>query len=293
MKHKAFLLTLLFTMAYMITFGVHGQTDAHPGATSPSPTDAGRVLLDYSQFLRDETARHQQFLEGIYDKLLKVLAGIVVVFGAVFTWLQWRTRKEVEEQVNNHIDALAKNAIDAKLKAIDDQLQTIRDDLIRQSSDLKEQVGDINFVMFSPARGAKPRSEKFVAPSPGSKSILWVDDFPDNNDVPAEILRNYGVEIIQVLSTEQAMTALQTRSFDLIISDMGRGNNRRAGLDLLRELSQKGIEIPTIIFASARAAERYGDDARRLGAVDVTKGPSSLLNTAFSILKLRNPNDGL
>jgi CheY-like chemotaxis protein len=248
------------------------------------------VLLDYSQFLRDETARHQAFLEGVYDKLVKVLAGIVVVFGAVLTWLNWKTKKEISEQVSSRIDSMAKAAIDLKLKAFDDQLQLVRGNLdsevkaLRKS--LEEQSREINRVIFAPEHRGPFRAERHSVESGHRKIVLWIDDHPENNDTPAEILRSNGVEITFALSTDEALKVLDKQPFDLIISDMGRGQNPSAGLDLLRAIRQRGIPTPAIIFCSSKAVARFGAEAQRLGALAVTSGSTTLLDTALAALKL-------
>jgi CheY-like chemotaxis protein len=269
---------------------VRGDAATNDAQHISQPMDTGRVLLDYSQFLRDETARHQAFLEGVYDKLVKVLAGIVVVFGAVLTWLNWKTKKEIREQVNTRIDSMAKSAIDLKLKAFDDQLQLVRGNLdsevkaLRDS--LEEQSREINRVIFAPEHRGRFMAEPRPVGSGRGKGVLWVDDHPENNDTPAQILRSNGVEITFALSTEEALEALKKHPFDLIISDMGRGPNPSAGLDLLRAIRQQGITTPVIIFCSSKAVARFGAEARRLGALAVTSGSTTLLDSALAALKL-------
>jgi CheY-like chemotaxis protein len=288
---KRLLLCTICTVVFWIVVSVvHAIADMPSSVPTPTSqaADTGKALLEYSKFYRDESARHQDFLERLYDKLVKLLAGIVIVFGAVITWLHWKTRKEIEEQVNSRIDSIAKGAIDLRLKVFDEQLQVVRTDLDNQVKAIKknmdEQVRDINQVMFAPEHRGRPQSQRPPSSADRQRSILWVDDYPENNDMPAEILRSNGIKIFPVLSTEEAIEAIETRSFDLIISDMGRGENRTAGLDLLRVLREKAIKTPTIIFASTKAISRFGPEARKLGAVTATSGMTSLLDAALTIL---------
>ncbi len=282
MKRYLILISILGVTAGLFLSTAYGQ--------APPMADDGPVLLKYSKLLHDEMARHLQVVESLYNKLVGILAASVIILGSIFTWMQWRTKKEVTEQVNNRIDALAKNAIDDKVKEFGNEVQRLRDDLERQVKELKstwtDQVRDINVAMFSPT--IPPSSDISARPVPETRKILWVDDIPSNNDVPAEILRNSGVQITSVLTTQAAMDALSSQSFDLIISDMARGSDKTAGLDLLRELSDRRIKAPAIIFCGAYSAKRYGDEARKYGAVAITSGVTTLLNTAFSVLGLRN-----
>src|SRR4029077_19489008 len=81
--------------------------------------------------------------------------------------------------------------------------------------------------------------EPFPSPRPSrsgrpfeDKRILWVDDIPANNVHESARFRSMGATIDAVLDTESALSALTQRIYDLVISDMSRGSNHRAGFDL-------------------------------------------------------------
>lgn len=80
--------------------------------------------------------------------------------------------------------------------------------------------------------------------------IMWVDDVPENN---TNLLRSMQAEGLLhhelALSTEQALNHPELRRFDIIISDMARGDDREAGYALLRGLQLADIDVPVIIFA--------------------------------------------
>jgi CheY-like chemotaxis protein len=102
------------------------------------------------------------------------------------------------------------------------------------------------------------------------RRILWTDDTPENNvfDVSALIKRGY--EIRQVTSTNAALEALATSSFDAVITDMGRIENGHfnpdAGLDLIRELRRRDDDLPVIVYTSPQTATERRDEIRRAGA---------------------------
>jgi len=87
------------------------------------------------------------------------------------------------------------------------------------------------------------------------KSILWVDDNPANNELAVRALRKFNLEIVQVTSTEAALAELEMRVFHLVISDMGRGMNMRAGYELLHLIRESGNEVPFFIFAGSDTPE--------------------------------------
>ncbi len=97
------------------------------------------------------------------------------------------------------------------------------------------------------------------------KAILWVDDNPTNNELVARALRKFGLDIEQATSTEAAMAAFERRRFDLVISDMGRGDDMRAGYGLLKLLRDQGSAVPYFIFAGSDTP-KYRREAEERGA---------------------------
>ena len=95
------------------------------------------------------------------------------------------------------------------------------------------------------------------------KAILWVDDNPANNELAVRALRKFGLDIEQSTNTEAAMAAFQRRKFDLVISDMGRGSDMRAGYGLLELLRGSGSKVPFFIFAGSDTPELRREAAER------------------------------
>lgn len=115
--------------------------------------------------------------------------------------------------------------------------------------------------------------------TPTTPKILWVDDYPSNNDVLIETYRSRGVHFDLALSTDQAMEFLgeNPETYALIISDMGRGIQSDAGVEFLTILKQRWkSKLPVVIYCSSRAAKAYGDKAKDLGALDVTTSAKEL-----------------
>jgi TIR domain len=83
------------------------------------------------------------------------------------------------------------------------------------------------------------------------RSILWVDDRPGNNVLERQSLRQYGFEFDLAQSTLEALDSLRGRRFDLIISDMGRPPDPRAGYTLLDAFAGKAT-TRRILFTPVR-----------------------------------------
>ncbi len=130
------------------------------------------------------------------------------------------------------------------------------------------------------AAGARLRAElSGKEQAPARWSVLWVDDKPGNNRFEASALREYGVQVTQATSTEQALALLDAQDapgFGAVISDMSRPPDRQAGYTLLRALRAAGRDVPFFIYARARDARR-AEEARRRGGQGYTDSSVELV----------------
>lgn len=78
--------------------------------------------------------------------------------------------------------------------------------------------------------------------------ILWVDDTPENNLLEARPLEAAGASIVFARSTEEAINAAVRTPFDVVISDIARGDDTEAGLRMPGELVTRGVSIPVIFY---------------------------------------------
>lgn len=110
------------------------------------------------------------------------------------------------------------------------------------------------------------------------KTILWVDDHPGNNRLAIKALSRLRLHIESALSTEDALAHLERYpDVDLIISDMGRGENLTAGYELLGQVRKRGIQSPFAIFAGSDNPG-FRKEAARRGAQLSTNDVGELLN---------------
>ena len=74
--------------------------------------------------------------------------------------------------------------------------------------------------------------------------VLWVDDRPENNLFERRALEALGMHLTLSKSTEDALHKTQLSHYDVIISDMGRPPDPRAGYTLLDALRKRGDRTP-------------------------------------------------
>ena len=114
-------------------------------------------------------------------------------------------------------------------------------------------------------------------------TILWVDDRPSNNVYERRSLEALGITFVLSTSTEDALAKLKEKSFDAIISDMGRPPDPKAGYTLLDTLRAGGDKTPFIIYASSRDPEHQAESQRR-GALGCTNRADELFEMVLSAL---------
>lgn len=105
--------------------------------------------------------------------------------------------------------------------------------------------------------------------------VLWVDDRPNNNIFERQSLEAVGISFALATSTEDALDKVSQQRFDVIISDMGRPNDNRAGYTLLDKLRASNNQTPFVIYAGSNAQE-HKIEARKRGAIGSTNRATEL-----------------
>jgi CheY-like chemotaxis protein len=107
--------------------------------------------------------------------------------------------------------------------------------------------------------------------------ILWVDDNPDGNSEEVKFLEGFGIKIKQVTSTEAAKAEIGAAKepYQIIISDMVRGNDTDAGKELAAWTANQNISSYFLIYR-LHADFRINDTPK--GAFGMTNEPAELYN---------------
>jgi len=102
------------------------------------------------------------------------------------------------------------------------------------------------------------------------KSILVVDDEKNQREILETILSGEGYDVTTASSGEAALKFVETRRFDLVLTDLQMTG--MSGLDLLRELTNFDKSI-IVILLTAHGTVDSAVDALRLGAFEYLKKP--------------------
>lgn len=100
-----------------------------------------------------------------------------------------------------------------------------------------------------------------------SKRIAIVEDEAAIRENYAAALRRQGYEVLCYADRPGALKAMTSRLPDLVIVDIGLGEEQEGGFDLCRELRARSAALP-IIFLTARISDLDAISGLRLGADD-------------------------
>jgi CheY-like chemotaxis protein len=127
---------------------------------------------------------------------------------------------------------------------------------------------------------AAGRVAQLITPSllraASARRVLWVDDHHANNAYERDAIEALGLQLTLVESTDEAIALLQDERFDVVISDMMRPADPRAGVTLLDRLRRRGVTTPYIIYSVPVTPDQEAEVWRRSG-MGVASKPDDLL----------------
>lgn len=130
--------------------------------------------------------------------------------------------------------------------------------------------------------GALRRAAMVGAALKGAR-VLWIDDHPKGLAWERRTLEALGVIVAPAWSTDVALERLREEPFDLIISDIARGDRADEGVAALPRLHAAAPGLPVIFYIHHLAA---GRDVPK-GAVGITNKVEELLHLVLDVLERR------
>lgn len=114
--------------------------------------------------------------------------------------------------------------------------------------------------------------------------ILWVDDEVEANNDLIDAFAKGGARVAVATGSEETMALLASEPFDVLISDIARGEDHEAGLDLLEMMrsSHPSYVPPAVIFFTSRMTPSRVERVKALGA-EITTNPGDLLDFVFDL----------
>jgi CheY-like chemotaxis protein len=119
--------------------------------------------------------------------------------------------------------------------------------------------------------------------APQSRRGLWVDDRPDDNKFERAALEALGLHFDLARTTPEAVGLLDGPPYSIIVSDMKRGDEATAGLELLDELRTRNYPAPCVIYAGSASPQEIAETTRR-GGFGETDDPNRLIELVVKAL---------
>ncbi|RIK52506.1 hypothetical protein DCC62_32900, partial [candidate division KSB1 bacterium] len=86
--------------------------------------------------------------------------------------------------------------------------------------------------------------------------VLWIDDNLDSLRNERKMLERLQVDIDLALNDAEAQKLLRSGKYDLILSDIARGNDSTAGLKFLQEYGKTKKRVPFIFYIGTLSPEK-------------------------------------
>jgi Effector-associated domain 11 len=164
-------------------------------------------------------------------------------------------------------------------------LEDINDSIFRKTMDAKEldasitrkqmQLSDAQKnALFTRMAAVKDRNSPIRA--------IWLDDdlgAPELSEM--RLIKALNVQIDRVYDENLVEGMITATPYDLIVSDMKRGENAKAGIDFLEKIVAHNIRVPMIFYVISFKEER-GTPPYAFG---ITNSPSELVHLVMDIIE--------
>lgn len=110
--------------------------------------------------------------------------------------------------------------------------------------------------------------------------LLWIDDYPAGNNAEMGILKDLGATIDVARCDSEARERLNGAVYDIVLSDIRRGETEDAGIRFLPEASGAMLEPPVIFYVG----ESKGTPD---GAFGIATRPDELMHLIVDALERR------
>ena len=198
-------------------------------------------------------------------------------FGIIFYKDSIGLERLVRKEIERYLDKLADNTCDSPV------MYSLNNGLNKSVEKKLEEMQQLIWRLVDEV----PKDTRIRKDDGNRKNrILWVDDYPSNNESIIKLFEDRGIQFDIAITTRQGVELFKRELYDLVITDMGRGNESDAGISLIEELRHLHCQVPIVVFASDRAIQRYGSEALRLGAFEVTNGIGNIICIISNILQL-------
>lgn len=215
-------------------------------------------------------------------EIIKIVPSLILTLFTIYIYFYYR--KYINKFVKNLFEKLSKSQIKTfnlwgtSFEFID---QSIKDFISPDKQDTEKSKETLAKDLYYFNSYSMLKRAEFIIHNQVHINALWIDDC-ELEIIQKRLLSQLGINIEYVESSEKALKKLKANKYDLILSDINRGNNNREGIDFLIKLVEiEKIVIPTIFYTSHYDPSE-GNPPYAFGVADI---PYNLLLLCLDILE--------
>lgn len=202
-------------------------------------------------------------------------------FGIVFYKDSIGLERRIEKTIKEYLEKLDDSSIDSPV------ISTLNNKIYSNvEKNVEKKLEDMQQLIWKLVEELPKANKTIESKKAKLNRILWVDDYPSNNETVMSLFEDKDVHFDIAINTKQGLDLFRKENYDLIITDMGRGNESNAGLSLIKTLKKHHCQIPIIVYASRMAIDRYGKESMENGAYAVTNGIGNIISLISDVLEI-------
>ncbi len=243
-----------------------------------------------TQIAAEKAATQQPDWWTITLKLLELSPGLLLT-GTVIVTL-WFNRNRLGS-VLDRVSGLKAMGVEVQLDAVKSLSKAVTSlsNELRIQTTVSGKVKNIQVTEDDERRAIK-RAEHAID-TLRDRSVIWVDDLPQNNVYEVHALELLGLKVIQVTNNWDAISLIKSsgQRIYVAISDIERPGGEPSGLDLLDSFAENNLDIPIIYYVTVVNNDKPwpATSNRETKAFGLTNRPDELVHLLLDVLERRWP----
>ncbi len=145
-------------------------------------------------------------------------------FGIVFYKDSIGLERRIEKTIKEYLEKLDDSSIDSPV------ISTLNNKIYSNvEKNVEKKLEDMQQLIWKLVEELPKANKTIESKKAKLNRILWVDDYPSNNETVMSLFEDKDVHFDIAINTKQGLDLFRKENYDLIITDMGRGNESNAG----------------------------------------------------------------
>jgi CheY-like chemotaxis protein len=267
---------ILFAVVFFAILLPDSRADVAPPSGAPD-AQAALAVRDYTELLKSEAQGLRDAADSdsrridraltTFNWIVGVVSAILVfgagAFGSLLVFASRASKKEIDEEVSKQMQVRVEREINARIdQIVNPAIEGLRRTIEERVNTVKEDLADVRTGITEAAADSKLPA--MAQDNLSTKRIVWLDDQPNTTKAARDELEKRGITADAVETSEELEDQLRHKKYDLIVSDMRRNGNPRAGLDYFKKIRADADWNqhwpPRILFAPQSLMNKVRDE---------------------------------